>query len=157
MKLKLSLIPKKILIIFAAISLLASACGGAAPASNNQPVVLNFWKTFEDSQNMQALISAYTQQHPNVQIIYTKKNIETYSQDLINALASGTGPDIFSINNAWLPEYIDKLSPAPDKTFIYKDYKDAFVDVAVSDFTKDNKIYAVPLAIDSLALYYNKD
>jgi ABC-type glycerol-3-phosphate transport system substrate-binding protein len=30
-------------------------------------------------------------------------------------------------------------------------------DAAVKDFTKDQKIYGVPLSVDSLGLYYNKD
>jgi multiple sugar transport system substrate-binding protein len=31
------------------------------------------------------------------------------------------------------------------------------VDVASADFVRDNKIYAIPLSVDLLALYYNKD
>lgn len=149
----------KIVIVTSMLALLSAGCGGGGGGTGGGGgnVVLNFWKPFEDSQNIQPLITAYQQAHPNVQIVYTKKNIENYEADLIDALASGTGPDIFSINNAWLPKYTDKLTPAPDKTFIIKDYKDAFVDVAVKDFTKNNKIYAVPLSVDSLALYYNKD
>ena len=121
------------------------------------PVTLTFWNTFEDSQNLEPLFQAYTQQHPNVHIVYTKKNVETYETDLINALASGNGPDIFAINNSWLPKYLDKVVPATDSTITFNDYKNAFVDVVVSDFTKDRKIYGIPMAIDSLALYYNKD
>lgn len=137
------------------------AFAGRGPNKNNQPlgkVVLKFWDPFEESQNIQPLISAYQQKHPNVQIIYTKKDITTYSSDLLDALASGTGPDIYAINNSWLPQYIDKLTPvATTSAFTFKTYKDTFVDVAVNDFTINQKIYAVPLYVDSLALYYNKD
>ncbi len=150
---------KKLHIIFlsAALGVLSFGCGNAGTKTSNQLVVLNFWKPFEDSENLQPLFQAYEQKHPNVQIVYTKKNIDTYQQDLINALAAGTGPDIFSINNSWLPAYIDKATAAPASVFNVKNYKDAFVDVAAQDFIKDNKIYGVPLSVDSLALYYNKD
>jgi multiple sugar transport system substrate-binding protein len=121
------------------------------------PVTLTFWKPFESTENMQPFIEAYTTLHPNVQIQYTKKNVDTYERDLVDALASGNGPDIFSINNGWLPKYMDKATSAPASTISLKDYKDAFVDVAVNDFVKDGKVYAVPLSVDSLALYYNKD
>jgi ABC-type glycerol-3-phosphate transport system substrate-binding protein len=126
----------KILIALFSIMFLAAGCGGGGNAGNSGPVVLTMWKTFEDSENMQALIQAYMQAHPNVQIVYSKKNVENYEADLLNALASGQGPDIFSIHNSWLPQYLDKIVAAPDKTFTLKQYKDAFVDVAVSDFTK---------------------
>ncbi len=146
----------KIFSILAGISLLSSGCGTGSKATQ-QSVTLNVWKTFEDSENMQEILSDYQTLHPNVQIVYTKKNIENYQDDLLNALASGSGPDIFSINNAWLPEYLDKIAPAPDKVFTFKDYKDTFVDTVVRDFTKDNKVYGTAMAVDSLGLYYNKD
>ncbi len=146
----------KIIGVLLVITFLAAGCGGG-----NQPaptkVILNFWDPFEDTENIQALLQAYQQKHPNVQIVYTKKNITNYQQNLLDALASGTGPDIYSINNSWLPQYLNKVTPAPDKTFLFKEYKDAFVDVAVNDFTINQKIYGVPLYVDSLALYYNKD
>jgi multiple sugar transport system substrate-binding protein len=120
-------------------------------------VTLTFWKTFEDSQHMDVLFQEYRKLHPNVTIEYTKKNVETYEQDLLNALAAGQGPDVFSIHNTWLPKYLDKVQPASSSVYTFSDYKRAFVDVAVSDFTKDQVVYGVPLSVDSLALYYNKD
>lgn len=137
--------------------LLAAGCGGGGSGQQNQQVVLNVWKVFEETENLQPLFDAYQQKHPNVQIVYTKKNIENYESDLLNALAAGTGPDIFSINNSWLPKYLDKVAPAPDNIFGLREYKEAFVDAAVKDFTIDNKVYGVPLAVESLGLYYNKD
>ncbi len=148
---------KKFFIAFLGTVLLAAGCGGGAPASSKR-VVLNFWDPFEDSVNLQPLFSAYQQKHPNVQIVYTKKDIATYESDLLDALASGSGPDIFSVNNAWLPEYLDKVTPAPTSTVLtYSVYKNSFVDVATRDFTKNQRIYAVPLYVDSLGLYYNID
>ena len=150
---------KKILTILLTVAFLSAGCGGGSSSSQitNKPVVLQFWDPFETSQNFQPLITAYQQLHPNVQIVYTKKDITTYPADLLNALASGNGPDIFSINNAWLPQYINKVQPAASSTLSFTDYKNAFVDAAVNDFTKNQQVYGVPLYVDSLGLYYNKD
>ncbi|HYV33327.1 MAG TPA: extracellular solute-binding protein, partial [Candidatus Limnocylindria bacterium] len=145
---------KKIAGVLIALSLMAAGCGGGG--NTQAQVVLTFWDPFEDTVNIQTQIQNYQATHPNVQIVYTKKDINSYPQDLINALASGSGPDIYAINNSWLPQYIDKVTPAPSTIITYKDYKDNFVDVAVNDFTKDQQVYAVPLYVDSLALYYNK-
>ena len=149
----------KIIGALISISLLAAGCGGGGGGSQitNKPVVLQFWDPFETSENFQPLITAYQQLHSNVQIVYTKKDITTYPTDLLNALASGGGPDIFSINNAWLPQYKDKVAPATTTTFSFTDYKNAFVDAAVNDFTINRQVYGVPLYVDSLGLYYNKD
>jgi ABC-type glycerol-3-phosphate transport system substrate-binding protein len=147
---------KKIIGALVTMSLLAAGCG-SSPQTAPKNVVLNFWDPFEDSENLQPLLQAYQQKHPNVQIVYTKKDITTYSQDLLDALASGRGPDIFSINNSWLPQYLDKVSPATSTVLSFKSYKDTFVDVAANDFTLNQKVYGIPLYADSLGLYYNKD
>ncbi len=121
------------------------------------PITLTFWDPFNESQILSPLFADYSKLHPNVRIVYTKKDISTYSNDLLQALASGSGPDIFAINNAWLPKFLDKATAAPASIINFTDYKTAFVDAAVNDFTKDQKVYGVPLSVDSLALYYNKD
>jgi multiple sugar transport system substrate-binding protein len=157
MKIKIS-IPKKILLSLVAIVLLSAGCvGGGGGTAQSKQIILNFWDPFENSQDLQPLFAAFQQKYPSVQIVYTKKDISTYSQDLLSGLASGNGPDIFSINNAWLPAYLDKTVPATSTLFSYKEYKDVFIDAAVNDFTNNQKVYGVPLYADSLALYYNKD
>lgn len=120
-------------------------------------VELTWWKTFEDSSNIQDFITDYQKAHKNVTITYVKKDVSTYEQELVDAIAAGSGPDILSIHNDWLPKHQDKLSPAPSGFMSLRTYKDTFVDVASSDFVKDNQIYAMPLSLDVLALYYNKD
>ncbi|MCL5666360.1 MAG: extracellular solute-binding protein [Patescibacteria group bacterium] len=147
----------KIFFALIGILLLSAGCGGGGTTQTAARATLNVWMVFEDSQSMQPLLQDYQSKHPNVSIVFTKKNINTYQQDLLNALASGNGPDIFVINNSWLPQYLDKVAPAPDNVWTMKDFKNAFVDAVVSDFTKDGKIYGAAMSVDSLALYYNKD
>ena len=125
--------------------------------SNSGQTQLTWWKTFEDTQNVQDLISDYQTAHQNVSITFVKKNVQTYEQELVDALASGQGPDIFSIHNDWLPKHADKIGPMPSAMMSIRTYNNNFVDVASSDFIKDGKVYAVPLSVDVLALYYNKD
>lgn len=130
---------------------------GGGTKKNTEQVELTWWKTFNDRTDMNDLISAYEDANPNVTIKYEKKNINTYEQDLLNAIASGNSPDIFTIHNDWLPKHMDKMAPMPASMMTERQYKDAFVDVAAADFIKDGKIYAIPMSLDVLALYYNKD
>ncbi|MDB4939775.1 MAG: hypothetical protein JWO40_200 [Candidatus Doudnabacteria bacterium] len=124
---------------------------------SSAPFKLVVWGTFEDTENMAPFISDFEQKYKGAQIEYTQKNAQDYETDLLNALAAGTGPDIFVIHNDWLPKYQDKLIEAPKEAFTVKSYKDTFVDVASDDFVSNGKVYAAPLSVDSLALYYNKD
>lgn len=144
-----------VLLVVAIMPLVSAMCSSGPQSSG--PVTLKIWKPFVDTDKMQSIISAYQAQHSNVTIEYTKKNIENYETDLLNALAAGNGPDIFSVNNTWVPRYTDKITPAPETLYTIKDYRDTFVDATVTDLIIDNKIYGVAMWVDSLALYYNKD
>jgi multiple sugar transport system substrate-binding protein len=154
----------KIIIIASAIGLLLVIAiffmlinGGSKKPGKAVPVTLNVWGVFESTENLQPIFEAYEKANQNVTIQYSLKNIDTYEADLLNALAAGTGPDVLLIHNDWLTKYKDKLTPVNENDWAVKDYKQAFVDVAASDFISENKIYAVPFSVDSLALYYNKD
>ncbi|MCX6797126.1 MAG: extracellular solute-binding protein [Candidatus Doudnabacteria bacterium] len=147
----------KIIAIVLSIAFLSAGCGGGNKTTSSSKATLTIWKLFEDSQNMQPIFDAYRKKYPGVEIIYVKKNLQNYESDLLDALASGTGPDIFSIHNDWLPKYLDKITPVPENIYNLKDFKNTFVDAVVQDFTKDGKIYGTAMAVDSLALYYNKD
>jgi multiple sugar transport system substrate-binding protein len=131
--------------------------GGGGGKKNEEQVELIWWKTFQDREDLSALIDAYQEFRPNVTIKYAKKNINDYETELLNAIASGNTPDIFTIHNDWLPKHMDKMAPMPSHLMSEKQYRDAFVDVAAADFVKDGKIYAMPLSVDILGLYYNKD
>lgn len=140
--------------LMAALVFLSIGCGGNTKA---EKVTLKVWKPFVESNEMQTIISDFQKQYPNVKIEYTKKNIENYESDLTDALAAGEGPDVYSINNTWLPRYANKVAPAPDKLFTVKEFRETFVDAISNDFIVDNKIYGTAMWVDSLGLYYNKD
>jgi multiple sugar transport system substrate-binding protein len=131
--------------------------GGGPKRVPQENITLTWWKTFEDSANVQDLINQYRNQNKNVTINYVKKDIATYEQELINAIASGNSPDIYSIHNDWLPKYMDKLVAVPPEVLSLREFQEVFVDVAVNDLMFEGRIYALPLSVDVLALYYNKD
>lgn len=152
-----------------------------------KPVELTYWRVFDDSDSMEDIISAYKQLHPQVSISYRKLLPDEFEKELINALAEDRGPDIFSIQNTWIGKYQSKIAPMPasvKSTFqsmegtiskqlvvtiktlpslTVKQIKDNFVGVVAGDvvrrdgITGEEKIWGIPLAVDTLALFYNKD
>jgi ABC-type glycerol-3-phosphate transport system substrate-binding protein len=121
-------------------------------------VNLEIWGVFDNSDSLDKITAEYKKINPHVgEIKYRKFTVDSFSGDLVNALASGQGPDIFWIHNTWGPSFKDKVEPIPDYLLGEKEFRDNFVDVAAQDFMADGKIYALPLSVDSLALYYNKD
>src|SRR3989344_3373611 len=100
----------KIPITLLAVMFTAAACG--APQKPTQKIELVWWSVFADADSVRVLIKEFEPANPGVSIKFVKKNIETYEDELVNALAAGTGPDLFSIHNDWLPKHWDKMAPA---------------------------------------------
>lgn len=132
-----------------------SGCGSQ---SSGYLVNLEVWGVFDESLVYSEIINQYKKINPYVgEIKYRKFTQETYRQELLDALAAGQGPDIFLINNSWLPSFENKLEPAPTPLVSDQDMKNNFPDVVSADFMSGGKAYAVPLSVDSMQLYYNKD
>lgn len=143
-------------VVFTAASL--SGCIFKQAAPEGYRVDLEVWGVFDDSDAYNEVFGEYRKINPYVgSINYRKLPLETYKEDLLNALAAGKGPDIFMIRNAWRSSFEDKVSSAPEYLLTEKQYRDTFVDVVVEDFISGGKIYGAALSADSLALYYNKD
>lgn len=134
-----------------------SGCGDQNPESYS--VSLEIWGVFDDSDALQSIFSDYREINPYVKSIsYRKLSPDTYKEDLLDALASGNGPDIFMMRNTWQEGFSDKVVPASVSLFTEKQFRETFVDVVAEDFLTDQgQVLAAPLSVDSLALYYNKD
>ncbi|MDP3731301.1 MAG: extracellular solute-binding protein [bacterium] len=137
---------------------------GFTPPGGNERSDLTFWGVFDSPENFRASIDAYQNQNPNIRINYRQFSFEDYEKSLVNAFASGTGPDIFLIHNTWLPKHQTRIAPLPQQIpgedtplFTLKDFKDQFVDVTGEDLLVNSEIYGLPIYVDTLGLYYNKD
>ena len=125
-------------------------------SQSNVQTTLNVWG-IDDSGAMRNVFDAYSQISPNTVIKYQQFDPKNYENVLINALATGTGPDVFMFHRSWLPKHGDKIVPAPDTLFSLYNLRQLFPDVIEKDFVSNQKVYALPLYLDSLALFYNKD
>jgi len=148
----------KLISLFAVFLFSVMFFSGCGKQNTGYLVNLEIWGLFDDSSDYEEIITEYKKINPYVgEIRYRKFTPETYGRELLEAMASGNGPDIFLLQNNWAPSFASKIEPAPDA--ILRDYeiKNAFADVVYGDFVNQGKIFGVPLSVDSLALYYNRD
>ncbi len=144
------------------ILLLASVFFGILPGSKQTKppqVTLEFWGLFDDLTIWQPIFDAYRKNNNNVYFNYTQMNPDTYEQDLVEALASGKTPDIIMFRSSWLAKHGNKISPLPETIMTLRNFQETFPDVATVDFVRQpaDKIYALPVWTDVLAMFYNKD
>lgn len=123
---------------------------------SEKAVTLSYWGIREDPGTMAGVISDFEKENPDIKVVYSKQDPTDYREKLTTRIQNGTGPDIFKFHNTWYPMFSAELLPLPQETIEKKQFLDNYYEVAQKDLIKDGAIYAVPLEIDTLALYVNK-
>ncbi len=146
------------------------AClGGDGVAIEKEEVNLTFWNLYDDKKAFEGAIQRFEKRdfgNKKVRITYKSfSNEKKYEEMLINEMAEGNGPDIFAMHYSWLPRHKNKIEPMPvelEAILSPQTLRDTFYDVAANAVIQNNPefdmemIYAIPLYIDTLGLYYNK-
>lgn len=122
----------------------------------NTPITLTYWGLWEPISVMQSVIADFESANPNIKIKYEMQSPKNYRSRLQSAIASGTAPDVARIHNTWLPMLRSSLTPAPD-AILPATTLDAYYPIVKKNASVGGKIYALPLGIDGLALFYNED
>lgn len=149
-----------ILVIFIAAAILGVLVfSGAIPLGNKDgattaqgTVVL--WGTVK-AQNMAPLIEDFNRINSTFVVKYEEKSIDTFDNELLEALASGVGPDIFFITDDLAYKYSNKIFTIPYTSFPVNKFKDNFSG-AGEVFLTSKGILAFPLTVDPLMMYYNR-
>ncbi len=135
--------------------------GTVNPTSSDQQINLIWWNLFEPKENVQPLIDAFEKDNPNIKIQYTqmgKDGIDSYYNELEEGLTDTdvvTSPDIFPIHNTWVGKFQKNITPAPAST-VPASTLDDFYSIVKKDFYKSQKLYGLPMYLDSIAIIYNK-
>jgi len=117
---------------------------------------LAFWGTEPDSL-FTDILRDFQNENQSTSITYVRKNPATYEQDLVNALASGQGPDLWTIPQTWIARHQNKIAPLPTVLMTEREFNETFAGIAIQAFVQGGKILALPLYVDPLVLYWNKD
>lgn len=149
---------------------------------NVAPVSILIWGTDDSAKTFNQLITDYQTNHPYVKITYLRVRPEDYEQQLVNSWAQGQGPDLFFVPHSWVGHMKAFAAPFPASSVVPEvrlsknllgtnkqvvdvtqtvpgliTLQDTFVDAVVSDIYLDSQIWGLPLSLDTVALYYNKD
>jgi ABC-type glycerol-3-phosphate transport system substrate-binding protein len=136
-------------------------------------VELTFWHVYDKTDDIQPLLDQFQAANPGVKVSYRSfTNLPEYRETLISELAAGQGPDVFAVNNSWIPKYTKILQPLPSELGLTPALvRDTFVptvgeDVILTEETTDKNVpkdvlkkesvLALPMYVDSLALFYNE-
>jgi len=125
--------------------------------SREPEITFSFWGVADEESVFETMLQEYKKIAPRTTVEYRKFSPVNYEGILIDALAAGEGPDIFMFHSSWLEKHGNKVAPFPKELIDIPKLRELFPQVVEQDFVSENKIYALPLSIDTLALYHNRD
>lgn len=171
------------LLIPLALALGGFGCKGLSQeqAAALKPVKLEYWTVYNNVEELQKMAAEYKALRPYVTVNIRQVQYEEFDRLFTNALADDVAPDIVSMHVHWLRKNLNRLSPAPAsvnmarviKKSQYSDeievlidtipmpsvktIKDAYVKTVYEDVVVNGNLYGFPLALDSLAVFYNRN
>lgn len=113
------------------------------------------WGTLPNSV-MQSVLASTMNNETNIAIKYVEKNKASFDDDFIEALASGKGPDVVLLAQDQIIRNLNKIDLVPYAVYSERAFKDAFIEEAEM-FMFPGGIAGVPLTIDPLVMYWNRD
>ena len=114
------------------------------------------WGTVDKSHFFAAL-DALKQKDENFKVVsYVEKDERTFQQELINALSEQRGPDIVLISADMLVQNRKRIAPISYAQVPARTFKETYIDGA-EIFMMSEGLYALPLAVDPVVMYWNRD
>jgi multiple sugar transport system substrate-binding protein len=151
------------LAVTGALALTAAACGGSDEGSSSKSAsgpatgTISIWARDVQKPFMGQLVDAYNKSHKaqaKLSLIPSAQFVQKFG----TAAASGTAPDVASIDLVFLP-YFASQGALQDISEMANglSYKDSLSPAHRRLATYDGKTYALPFTAEASVLYYNKD
>ncbi len=126
-------------------------------SETQKEVTLTYWGMWEPEAVMQGIIGEWERENPNVKIRYLKQDKEDYRARLQSAFSRNEGPDIFRFHQTWVPMLKEDLAVVPDPVVSELGLESGYFSIVKDSLSVGGQYYGLPLMVDSLALFYNKD
>ena len=163
----------KILVVIMAIGLVALAgCSNSSKETSskdnsketkldpNKKVTITYWQyTFPAKvDEIKKLIQKFEAENPNITVEAQDFPYDQYTQKVAAAMHANAGPDVMNLYYGWLPQYVKQgyLQPIPQDLMSTSEIESKYIPM-IQASKIDGKYYTLPIAVRSLALFYNKD
>ncbi|MBT5186662.1 MAG: extracellular solute-binding protein [Kordiimonadaceae bacterium] len=122
-------------------------------------VEIEYWqysyKTRLDA--MDKLIAQFEVENPDIKVVHTNFPYAQYRTKVAASVAAGEGPDVVQLYYGWLGDYLSAnlLQPLSYTEFPHQTIEDDFF-AMVANMKVGDDYYALPTAVRSLGLFWNK-
>jgi multiple sugar transport system substrate-binding protein len=147
-----------IIIIVVAVLITAGVIGGGGEGPRGGPIPLTIWGTLPKSYFSAAIDFLNKNFEKQFILTYQEKDKDNYDEELMDSLSTGEGPDLWLLSQETLLKHKKRILTVPfgPQTMTQRDFKDSFIDISEL-FTDQKGILGMPLLVDPLVLFWNKD
>jgi multiple sugar transport system substrate-binding protein len=126
----------------------------------SEEITIEYWQYFYDARvdAMNRLIQQFESENPNIHVVHTNFPYEDYRDKIAASVPAGVGPDVATLYYGWLPLWVDSgfLVPLPEDEFPPAMIENEFSPL-VQAGKFEGKYWAIPTAVRTLSLFWNKD
>jgi len=145
-----------LLVVFGAFILIAVMLFSMSSGGGSSVPTITIWGDISAPDFSNLMNVAGLQNNQTAKIRYVEKSSATFDTDFTEALASGVGPDLVIISQENLWKQKNRLLLIPATSINQNDFISTFIDEG-SLFYTTGGAYALPLIVDPLVLYWNRD
>ena len=142
--------------VFALFIVVAVFIFSFARGSGSKNATVMVWGSISSYDFNQVLGNAGIDDEEGLTIRYEEKSLESIESDFTEALATGVGPDLIVLPLEKLWKNRNKLVVIPYKSISERDFQNTFVEEGELLLGAEG-VYALPLTLDPMVLYYNRD
>ncbi len=140
------------------VALSAALAIGVSAQSSKTPVL--YWQyQFDSKVNLvNELMAEFNAANPDIEVKQETFPYDNYIAKVKSAVGAGQGPDVVNLFYGWIPDWVAGgfLEPISKAGFDAKTLE-ANVGPLIQAGKVNGKYWAVPTAVRSLAIFYNKD
>jgi len=127
-------------------------------ATTAQAAEISLWHSYRGDEQaaLETLVRQWNETHPDQPVRPLALPYEAYANKLTSAIPRGQGPDLFIFAHERIGDWAGSRLIRPLDADLTADELTAFFPVTVEALRYRGKLYGVPLAFKSTALFYNK-
>jgi multiple sugar transport system substrate-binding protein len=142
--------------VFIAFMLIGVIVFSFSKGSSKVAVPIVVWGTVPNDVFSAAFNRSAFSKDKTVSISYVQKDPTTFDNDFLNALAIGKGPDVVLLPQEEIFKNQSKLFTIPYTAYSQRDYLNTYIQEG-SLFLGANGTLALPILVDPLVMYWNRD
>lgn len=123
--------------------------------SSQNAVAVVVWGTISQTDFSDVIKETSLYQSKQYTVQYVEKTEAEFDSSFIEALASGSGPDVFMLPSEKILKHRNKILAIPYSIFTQRQFKDSFIE-GTEVYMAPEGTLALPISVDPLVMYWNR-